>query len=207
MDIPLAKYNSISANNCGYGGTEEELIVNYIHPLFLKARSTAIQEENSNWSETTTGVFAENYWKSMQVKISTLESIGDWGNFDQDKSMNAIDSKWSFKCKCYPGGLIKNFKSRYFARGDQQLEGIYLFETYVPVLQLTTVRLMLILEVLLGLKSQQGNVTTALLHSDIPGNHKVYVEITRGFEHLSKNGRQKFCSNSFVKYYRKARGI
>ena len=34
MASTLAKYITIAANNCGYGGTVEELIVNYIHPLF-----------------------------------------------------------------------------------------------------------------------------------------------------------------------------
>ena len=50
---------------------------------------------------------------------------------------------------------------------------------------------MLILEVLLGLKSKQSDVTAAFLHEEIPENEKVYVEITRGFEQFSKNGRNK----------------
>jgi len=37
MDSPLAKYITLAANDCGYGGTAEELIVSYVHPLFLKA--------------------------------------------------------------------------------------------------------------------------------------------------------------------------
>jgi hypothetical protein len=35
-----------------------------------------------------------------------------------------------------------------------QLEGVDFFETYAPVVQLTTIWLMFILEVLLGLKSK-----------------------------------------------------
>ena len=31
MSIPLADYITIVANDCGYGGTAEELIVNYVH--------------------------------------------------------------------------------------------------------------------------------------------------------------------------------
>ena len=65
------------------------------------------------------------------------------------------------------------------------------FETYVPVVQWTTVYPMLILKVLLGLKSKQGNVTTAFLHSEIPEGEKVYVDLPCGFEQFSKNGRKK----------------
>ena len=76
MDSPLAKYISLAANNCGYGGRAEELIVNYVHLLFLKANSAAGQEDNTNWRGATTGVFADNYWKAMKVYIATLESMG-----------------------------------------------------------------------------------------------------------------------------------
>ncbi len=41
MGSPLAKYITLAANDCGYSGMVEELIVNYVHPLFLKAHSAA----------------------------------------------------------------------------------------------------------------------------------------------------------------------
>ena len=71
------------------------------------------------------------------------------------------------------------------------MEEIDVFETYAPVVQWTTVQLMLILEVLLGLKSNQGDVTTEFIHADIPEYEKVYVEIPRLFEQFSNNGHTK----------------
>ena len=41
MDITFAENISLDANDFVYGGTAEELIVNYVHPLFLKAKSSA----------------------------------------------------------------------------------------------------------------------------------------------------------------------
>ena len=38
--------------------------------------------------------------------------------------MNIISSTWAFTCKRYPDDLIKKFKARFCARGDQQLKGI-----------------------------------------------------------------------------------
>ncbi len=46
MDSPLAKYITLAANDCGYSGTAEELIVTYVHPLFLKAHSAASKLDN-----------------------------------------------------------------------------------------------------------------------------------------------------------------
>ena len=82
--------------------------------------------------------------------------------------MNIIDYTYAFKFKCYPDGLIKRFKDCFFEKGDQQLEGIDLFETYMPVIQWTTVQLTLIIELLLVLKSNKYSVTAAFLHEDIP---------------------------------------
>jgi len=191
MASPLARYITLAANDCGYSGTAEELIVDYVHPLFLKAKSSASREDNPNWREATRGIFADDYWNAMKVELATLESMGAWEVVDRDDSMNVIDSTWAFKCKRYPDGLIKKFRARFCARGDHQLQGIDFFETYAPVVQWTTVRLMLILEVLLGLKSKQGNVTAAFLHAEIPEGEKVYVNMPRGFEQFSKNGRKK----------------
>ena len=45
---------------------------------------------------------------------------------------------------------------------------------------------MLILEVLLDLKSKQGDVTAAFLHADLEEGEEVYVNMPRGFERKGK---------------------
>ena len=72
MDSPLAKYITLAANYCGYSGTVEELIVNYVQLLFLKANISASWDDNLNWCEATTGVFSENYWNEMKFEIANL---------------------------------------------------------------------------------------------------------------------------------------
>ena len=88
-----------------------------------------------------------------------MEGMVAWEVVKRTIYMNVISSTWAFKCKRFPDGLIKKFKSRFCARGDRQIGGVDFFDTYSPVVQWTTIRLMLILEVLLGLKSKQGDVT------------------------------------------------
>jgi hypothetical protein len=50
---------------------------------------------------------------------------------------------------------------------------------------------MFILDILLGLKSKQGDVTCAFLHGDIKPGENVYVEMPLGFTQYLKNGIQK----------------
>ena len=62
-----------------------------------------------------------------------------------------------------------------------QLEGVDFFETYAPVVQWTTIGLMFILEVLLGLKSKQGDITCAFLHANLVSDETVYIDMPLGF--------------------------
>ena len=186
MASPLAKFIHLAANDCGYSGSTRELICNWIHPLFLKAKTAASKEDNPNWREAMKGQFAKEYWEAAKLEIKTLEGMNAWEVVERTIDMNVIESTWAFKCKRYPDGLIKKFKARFCARGDQQIEGIDFFETYAPVVQWTTIRLMLILEVLLGLKSKQGDVTAAFLHADLEEGEEVYVEMPRGFRQEGK---------------------
>ena len=48
MASPLSKVIHFAANDCGYSGTRMELIANWVHPLFLKAKSEANKEDNPN---------------------------------------------------------------------------------------------------------------------------------------------------------------
>ena len=66
-----------------------------------------------------------------------------------------------------PDRIIKKFKERSCARGDMQLEVIDSFGTYAHVVQWTTVRLMIILEILLQLKSKQIDITAAFLRAKL----------------------------------------
>ena len=186
MASPLSNFIHFAANDCGYSGTRYDLIANWVHPLFLKAKSAASKEDNPNWSQAMRGPFKEEYWKAALKEIETLEQMDVWEVVDQTDGMNVIDSIWAFKLKRFPDGMVKKFKARFCARGDQQLEGIDFFETYAPVVQWTTVRLMLILEILLQLKSKQGDVTAAFVHANLEENEKVYVRMPLGFRQQGK---------------------
>ena len=131
----------------------------------------------------------------MKLEIATLENIEAWTVVDRYDSNgephHVIPSTWAFKCKRNPDGLIKKFKARFCARGNKQLEGIDYFETYAPVVQWTTIRLMFILEILLNLKSKQGNVLCAFLHGELEPGENVYVEIPLGFFQYAIDGTRK----------------
>ena len=62
----------------------------------------------------------------------------------------------------------------------------------VSVVQWTTrIRLMFILEILLGLKSKQGDITCIFLHADLEPGENVYVDMPLGFAQYLKDGTKK----------------
>ena len=61
----------------------------------------------------------------------------------------------------------QKFKCCFYASGYWQLEGIDFFETYKPVVQWNSVCLLLILEVMMDLKSNQGDITTDFFLEDL----------------------------------------
>jgi hypothetical protein len=194
----FAKYITLTSNDCGYSGLVTELIVSYVHPLFLKAHSAATKADNPSWREASTrGKYADEYWDAMKLEIATLENIEAWTVVDRydsnSKPHHVIPSTWAFKRKRYPDGLTKKFKARFCTRSNKQLEGIDYFETYAPVVQWTTIRLMFILEILLNLKSKQGDVDVlcAFLHGELKPGKNVYIEMPLGFFQYAKDGTRK----------------
>ena len=59
------------------------------------------------------------------------------------------------------------------------------------MVQWTTLCLMFILEVLLGLKSKQGDVTCVFIHANLASDETVYVDMSLGFNIKSKNGKRQ----------------
>jgi hypothetical protein len=58
---PLSKYITLAATDCGYDGTAEELIVSYVHHLFLRAHLAASKLDNPGWQEATRGKISNDY--------------------------------------------------------------------------------------------------------------------------------------------------
>ena len=78
MASPLAKFITFAANDCGYNGSAKDLMVNWIHPLFLQAKTAASKEDNPNWNQAMNGPFADEYWKAACQEVETLEGMDAW---------------------------------------------------------------------------------------------------------------------------------
>ena len=99
MACPLSKFINFAANDCGYTGSCYDLIANWVHPLFLTAKTEASKEDNPGCKQAMSGLFKEEYWKAAIKEIETLKSMDVWEVVDRTEDMNVIDSIWAFKLK------------------------------------------------------------------------------------------------------------
>jgi hypothetical protein len=117
----------------------------------------------------------------MPIEFKTLTEEFDCWEYIPNPSKNVLPSTWAFKIKWYPDGRVKKFKARFCARGDRQQEGIDYFETWAPVVQWLTVRIVMALTVKLKLISVQCDITAAFIHGRVPVTETIYVHQPRGF--------------------------
>ena len=101
---------------------------------------------------------------------------------------NVLPGTWSFKCKRKPDWTIRKFKTQYCLRWDiQKRLSTKPLNSYSPVVQWATVRLMLIFQCILGLQSQSIDFKNAFAEADIPSGEPVFVELPR---YLKDDGGQ-----------------
>ena len=82
-----------------------------------------------------------------------------------------------------PDWTIRKFKARYCVKGNVQNRlSTGLMNLYYPVVQWTTVMLMLILQCIIGLKSQSIDFTNTFSQADIPSGYPVFIELPKYFK-------------------------
>jgi hypothetical protein len=185
FDNPICLYHLSSNIVIDTWETDEIYISEVTDPRILAARSSATKynEDNPSWDTATKGPFQAEFWQAMRVELNTLvNEFKCWDLVERIPEMNVLPSTWAFKIKRFPDGSVKKFKARFCARGDQQKEGIDFFETWAPVVQWSTIRIVMVLAATLNLHSVQCDVTAAFIHGRVPPDEEIYVHQPRGFK-------------------------
>ncbi|KAL7549783.1 hypothetical protein ACHAWF_013048 [Thalassiosira exigua] len=158
-------------------------LVDHFDPRVLSAKVTASKysEDSPNYKQAMRGPFQQEWRRAMEVELDTLIELKAWDLVPQTPDMKILPSTWAFRLKRRPDLEPKKFKARFCARGDCQVEGIDVFETWAPVAQWSTVRAVMILAAKLKLVSAQCDITAAFLHAHLPPEEVVYVHKPPGF--------------------------
>jgi hypothetical protein len=108
--------------------------------------------------------------------MEELKSLQDMNVYEEvpwPPNRKIIDSKWTFKLKRGPEGLIERFKGRVVTKGYTQVEGLDYDETFAPVVKFTSIRTLLALAAHLDLEIHQVDVKTAFLNGKL--DEEIYL--------------------------------
>ncbi|OIW17479.1 hypothetical protein TanjilG_22591 [Lupinus angustifolius] len=114
----------------------------------------------------------------MQNELNALELNHTWSLVDLPPNKTPIGAKWVYKIKHKSDGSIERYKARLVAKGYTQTEGIDYFDTFAPVIKLTTVRLLLAIASSQNWTLHQLDINNAFLHGDL--HEEVYMAIPPG---------------------------
>ena len=73
-----------------------------------------------------------------------------------------------------PDGSSNKYKARLVEKGFKQLEGLEFFDTFSPVMRITSIRLLVAMAAIFDLQIHQMDVKTIFLNGDL--NEEIYMD-------------------------------
>lgn len=127
------------------------------------------------FNQALSGLEADKYIEAMKEEITNLKRMDTWILVDREPNMKVLKGTWAFRLKRTPDGVAYRHRSRFCVRGDQQEYGVNYFETFAPVVQWSTIRLLLILILTNKWTTRVIDYTNAFPQANIDTD--IYVEM------------------------------
>ena len=142
-------------------------------------------DELTNLEDAKRSVDWPEWEKAIHIELAQLQEMGTWRLIEKPKDAVPIANKWTFIKKRNKAGMVVKYKARLVAKGCAQRPGYDYVETFSPVVRMETIRAILVLVLIKGLKMQQMDVKGAYLNGQL--KEKVYMKQPEGYE--DKSGR------------------
>ncbi|GFW48591.1 retrovirus-related Pol polyprotein from transposon TNT 1-94 [Trichonephila clavipes] len=137
-------------------------------------------ENNANW---------KNWKLAMENELDSLDKHKVWEIVQKPAKSKLIKTKWVYSLKQDDAGKNIKYKARLVAAGFNQIKNIDYSESYSPVVNIESFRLLIALAAKLKLNVNFFDVKTAYLYGDL--EETVYVLPPPGYEKLI--GDDKVC--------------
>ena len=124
-----------------------------------------------------------NFVQAMEKEIEDHQSLDHWSIVERSSvpdTAKPICAIWSFKQKQRPDGTLLKHKARLYAHGGMQKWGKNYWETYSPVVNMITVRLILLIAQIYKLDSKAINFVLAFPKADLDVD--IWMYLPSGFQ-------------------------
>nr|GEZ23153.1 zinc finger, CCHC-type [Tanacetum cinerariifolium] len=135
--------------------------------------------QRDDLSDDVSNEILEPHKEAIDDEIGFIMKNNTWVLSDLPPGCKPLGCKSIFKRKMKVDGKVDKFKARLVIKGFRQKEGIDYFDTYAPVVRITTIRLLLALAAIHNLAIHQMDVETTFLNGDL--DEEVYMKQPEGF--------------------------
>ena len=124
-------------------------------------------------------------WQAaMKIEYVVFLTNSTWKLVPKPVNKRIIGCKWIYEWRLKVDGSVDRFKARLIAKGFNQTYSIDYFETFCPVVKLTTIRLVVSLVISHGWLVKQLDVNNVFLNGEL--EEEVYMVQHLGFVDHSK---------------------
>jgi hypothetical protein len=122
----------------------------------------------------------------MQEEMKAFHKNQTWDLVKLPNEKNVMGCKWVFTIKHKADGSVKRYKAKLVTKGFTQTYGIDYEETFAPVANMNSIRVLLFIATNLDWPLYQFDVKNTFLHGDL--EDEVYMEIPSRLEDSSSVG-------------------
>ncbi|XP_019090156.1 PREDICTED: uncharacterized protein LOC109128397 [Camelina sativa] len=115
----------------------------------------------------------------MDDEVDALEITCTWDVCSLPPNKKPIGCKWLYKIKYHADGTIERYKARLVSKGYTQEEEVDFHETFSPVCNLTSVKLLLAISAISGFTLHQLDISNAFLNGDL--DEEIYMKLPPGY--------------------------
>ncbi|KAK4366882.1 hypothetical protein RND71_014762 [Anisodus tanguticus] len=119
--------------------------------------------------------------EAMNEELVALNKTGTWDLVSLPTGKKTIGSRWVYKINTKSDGSIERYKARLVAKGFAQEYGMDYEETFAPVAQMTSVRVLIAVASVLHWHISQMDVKNAFLNADL--QEEIYMVPPPGVSH------------------------
>jgi hypothetical protein len=123
--------------------------------------------------------------KFIEAQQPEIEGLMDIKTFEFIPKINLppktryLDLTWTYRHKHRPDGSLKKYKARLCVNGSRQIQGIDYTESFAPVVQWSTIRMVNTLVTMHNLKGKQIDFTQAFPQAKL--KEDIYIRFPAGF--------------------------
>ncbi|GMF48933.1 unnamed protein product [Phytophthora fragariaefolia] len=142
--------------------------------------NNVIEADPTNYREAMRSPRRDGWLKAMAKELDALENNDVWKLVRMPDGVRALHTKWVYKTKRDAEDLLKRLKAQLVACGNEQEFGVNYGITFAAVIEMTSVKLILVLARKWGVPAKHGEVPNAYVKDVKEAEPDIYLRIPQG---------------------------